>query len=220
MDNRFSHLHYVAVDGPIGVGKTTFCRLLADKLDGHAMLEDASGNPFLADFYRNRERFAFQTQTFFLLSRYAQQRELHEYDLFKSRIVADYTFEKDALFAEVNLSEAELTIYRQVAALLRKDLPKPDLVVFLTASLEVLLSRIKRRNQAEDRSIDLDYLAEIAESYNHHFFHYDATPLLVVKTDQLDFVENPRHLREIFAQIAAMRQGTQYYATGDDLLSK
>ncbi len=220
MDNRFSHLHYVAVDGPIGVGKTTFCRLLADKLDGHAMLEDASGNPFLADFYRNRERFAFQTQTFFLLSRYAQQRELHEYDLFKSRIVADYTFEKDALFAEVNLSEAEFTIYRQVAALLRKDLPKPDLVVFLTASLEVLLSRIKRRNQAEDRSIDLDYLAEIAEAYNHHFFHYDATPLLVIKTDQLDFVENSRHLREIFAQIASMRQGTQYYATGDDLLSK
>ncbi|MFH2056654.1 MAG: deoxynucleoside kinase, partial [bacterium] len=119
MDNRFAHLRYVAVDGPIGVGKTTFCRLLADKLEGHAMLEDATGNPFLADFYRNRERFAFQTQTYFLLSRYAQQRELLEYDLFKARIVADYTFEKDALFAEVNLSEAELTIYRQVSALLK-----------------------------------------------------------------------------------------------------
>lgn len=220
MDNRFSHLRYVAVDGPIGVGKTTFCKLLADKLEGHAMLEDATGNPFLADFYRNRERFAFQTQTYFLLSRYAQQRELLEYDLFKSRIVADYTFEKDALFAEVNLSEAELTIYRQVAALLRKDLPKPDLVVFLTASIEVLLARIKRRSSPEDRNIDPDYLAEIVESYNHHFFHYDETPLLVVKTDQLDFVDNSKHLREIFAQIAVMRQGTRYYATGDDLLGK
>ncbi|MFH2054502.1 MAG: deoxynucleoside kinase, partial [bacterium] len=105
-------------------------------------------------------------------------------------------------------------------ALLKKDLPKPDLVVFLTASIDVLLARIKRRNSTEDRSIDPNYLAEIVESYNHHFFHYDETPLLVVKTDQLDFVENSKHLREIFAQIAAMRQGTRYYATGDDLLGR
>jgi deoxyadenosine/deoxycytidine kinase len=157
---------------------------------------------------------------FFLLSRYGQQRDLLEYDLFVKRVIADYTLEKDALFAEVNLTEAELVIYRQVAALLSKDLPRPDLVVFLTASVEVLIERIKRRDDSLDRNIDVDYLADLVEAYNHRFFHYDATPLLVVKTDQLDFVENSKHLREILDQIAVMRRGTRYYAFGDDLLCK
>jgi deoxyadenosine/deoxycytidine kinase len=220
MIDRFDHLRYVAVDGPIGVGKTTFCRLLADRIDGHLILEEASGNPFLREFYRNRERLAFQTQVFFLLSRYAQQRELLEYDLFMKKVVADYTFEKDFLFASINLSEPELAIYRQIAGLLQQKLPKPDLVVFLTASVEVLMERIRRRNIDYERSIDVEYLEQVVESYNYHFFHYNATPLLVIKTDQLDFVENSKHLKEIFDQIADMRQGTRYFTTGDDLLGK
>jgi deoxyadenosine/deoxycytidine kinase len=218
MDDRFAHLRYIAVDGPIGVGKTTFCRILADRTGGHLVLEEADKNPFLKDFYRDRKRYALQTQFFFLLSRYAQQKELIEYDLFKKRIVADYTFEKDFLFAQSNLSEDELSLYKQVAELLKKNLPKPDLVVFLTASVEVLMARIRRRNITYERNFDADYLTSVVDAYNHYFFHYNRTPLLVIKTDQLDFVENSKHLDEIFAQIAEMHQGTRYFTRGDEML--
>lgn len=218
MDDRFAHLRYVAVDGPIGVGKTTFCRILADRIGGHLVLEEADKNPFLKDFYRDRKRYALQTQFFFLLSRYAQQKELIEYDLFKKKIVADYTFEKDFLFAQSNLTEDELSLYKQVAELLRKNLPKPDLVVFLTASVEVLTARIKKRNITYERNFDAEYLTSVVEAYNHYFFHYNRTPLLVIKTDQLDFVENSNHLDEIFTQIAEMRQGTRYFTRGDEML--
>lgn len=218
MDDRFSHLRYVAVDGPIGVGKTTFCRILADRIGGHLVLEEADSNPFLKDFYRDRRRYALQTQFFFLLSRYAQQKELIEYDLFKKKIVADYTFEKDLLFAQSNLTEDELSLYKQVAELLKKNLPKPDLVVFLTASPDVLLARIKKRNITYERNFDAEYLTSVVDAYNHYFFHYNRTPLLVIKTDQLDFVENSKHLDEIFNQIAEMRQGTRYFTRGDEML--
>ncbi len=218
MDDRFAHLRYVAVDGPIGVGKTTFCRILADRIGGHLVLEEADKNPFLKDFYRDRKRYALQTQFFFLLSRYAQQKELVEYDLFKKKIVADYTFEKDFLFAQSNLTEDELSLYKQVAELLKKNLPKPDLVVFLTASVEVLTARIKKRNVTYERNFDAEYLTSVVEAYNHYFFHYNRTPLLVIKTDQLDFVENSTHLDEIFTQIAEMRQGTRYFTRGDEML--
>jgi deoxyguanosine kinase len=218
MDDRFAHLRYVAVDGPIGVGKTTFCRILADRIGGHLVLEEADQNPFLKDFYRDRKRYALQTQFFFLLSRYAQQKELIEYDLFKRKIVADYTFEKDFLFAQSNLTEDELSLYKQVAELLKKNLPKPDLVVFLTASVEVLTARIKKRNIAYERNFDAEYLTSVVEAYNHYFFHYNRTPLLVIKTDRLDFVENSTHLDEIFTQIAEMRQGTRYFTRGDEML--
>jgi deoxyadenosine/deoxycytidine kinase len=218
MDDRFSHLRYVAVDGPIGVGKTTFCRILADRIGGHLVLEEADKNPFLKDFYRDRKRYALQTQFFFLLSRYAQQKELIEYDLFKKKIVADYTFEKDFLFAQSNLTEDELSLYKQVAELLKKNLPKPDLVVFLTASVEVLTARIRKRNVTYERNFDAEYLTSVVEAYNHYFFHYNRTPLLVIKTDQLDFVENSKHLDEIFTQIAEMRQGTRYFTRGDEML--
>ncbi len=218
MDDRFAHLRYVAVDGPIGVGKTTFCRILADRIGGHLVLEEADKNPFLKDFYRDRKRYALQTQFFFLLSRYAQQKELVEYDLFKKKIVADYTFEKDFLFAQSNLTEDELSLYKQVAELLKKNLPKPDLVVFLTASIEVLTARIKRRNITYERNFDTEYLTSVVDAYNHYFFHYNRTPLLVIKTDQLDFVENSKHLDEIFTQIAEMRQGTRYFTRGDEML--
>ena len=218
MDDRFAHLRYVAVDGPIGVGKTTFCRILADRIGGHLVLEEADKNPFLKDFYRDRKRYALQTQFFFLLSRYAQQKELIEYDLFKKKIVADYTFEKDFLFAQSNLTEDELSLYKQVAELLKKNLPKPDLVVFLTASVEVLTARIKKRNVTYERNFDAEYLTSVVEAYNHYFFHYNRTPLLVIKTDRLDFVENSTHLDEIFTQIDEMRQGTRYFTRGDEML--
>lgn len=218
MDDRFAHLHYVAVDGPIGVGKTTFCRILADRIGGHLVLEEAAKNPFLKDFYRDRRRYALQTQFFFLLSRYAQQKELIEYDLFKKKIVADYTFEKDLLFAAANLTDEEMALYRQIAELFKKNIPKPDLVVFLTASIDVLLTRIKKRNISYERNFDAPYLSSVVDAYNHYFFHYNKTPLLVIKTDQLDFVENSRHLDEIFNQIAEMKQGTRYFTRGDELL--
>jgi len=218
VDNKFDHLRYVAVDGPIGVGKTTFCRILADRIGGHLILEEAAKNPFLPNFYNDRKRHALQTQFFFLLSRYAQQRELLEYDLFMKKVVADYTFEKDLLFATVNLSDEELALYKQVSSLLEKNLPRPDLVVFLTASLDVLIERIRRRDIPYEREIDEEYLRAVSDAYNHYFFHYNKTPLLVIKTDRLDFVENSDHLDEIFNQIAEMRQGTRYFTRGDDLL--
>jgi deoxyadenosine/deoxycytidine kinase len=218
MDDRFAHLRYVAVDGPIGVGKTTFCRILADRIGGHLVLEEAAKNPFLKDFYRDRRRFALQTQFFFLLSRFGQQKELIEYDLFKKRIVADYVFEKDLLFASANLTEEEMALYRQVAELFRKNIAKPDLVVFLTASVDVLLARIKKRNISYERNFDTNYLSAVVDAYNHYFFHYNRTPLLVIKTDQLDFVENSTALEEIFNQIAEMKQGTRYFTRGDQLL--
>ncbi len=218
MDDRFAHLHYVAVDGPIGVGKTTFCKILADRIGGHLVLEEASMNPFLKDFYRDRKRYALQTQFFFLLSRYQQLRELIELDLFKKRIVADYTFEKDLMFATINLTEEELALYKQVADLLKKNLPRPDLAVFLTASIEVLLARIAKRNITYERNFDAEYLKHVLDAYNYHFFHYNRTPLLVIKTDNLDFVENSQHLEEIFNQIAEMRQGTRYFTRGDQEL--
>jgi deoxyadenosine/deoxycytidine kinase len=182
------------------------------------VLEEAAKNPFLKDFYKDRRRFALQTQFFFLLSRYAQQKELIEYDLFHKKIVADYTIEKDLLFASANLSEEELALYKQVADLLKKNLPKPDLVVFLTASIDVLLARIKKRNVTYERNFDAEYLTAVAEAYNHYFFHYNKTPLLVIKTDKLDFVENSAHLEEIFNQISEMRQGTRYFTRGDEML--
>ncbi len=202
---------YLAVDGPIGVGKTSFARILAESLSAHLVLEKSDENPFLADFYKNRSKYALQTQLFFLVSRYQQQMKLVSHDLFMQRIVTDYTFDKDRLFAQINLDENEMYLYDKIAELISRALPKPDLVIYLQASTENLLARIRKRSIPYEKNIDVGYLDELNEEYNYYFFNYDKGPLLVVKTDEIDFVENKDDFEDLLAQIKKPIKGTHYY---------
>ena len=206
-----SELSYIAVEGVIGVGKTTLARMLAERLDAELVLEAADENPFLPQFYKDPGRYAFQTQVFFLLSRYHQLGQLAARDLFAQRIVCDYLFEKDGLFASVNLREAELLLYEKISPLLSERLPKPELVIYLQANTDVLMDRIRRRRVAHERLIQKDYLEALNGAYNHFLFHYDATPLLVVKTDEIDFVSRPEHFEDLLRQIERPLSGKEYY---------
>jgi deoxyadenosine/deoxycytidine kinase len=203
-------LRHVAIDGPIGVGKTSLVELLARRFHGTQILEDVE-NPFLADFYRRRKGAAFQTQLFFLLSRYQQQMEIAQIDLFTTLVVADYHFPKDKIFACLNLDDSELLIYDKLYALLAESVPKPDLVIYLQGSLETCMRRIKRRIKANERGITPEYVAQLIEAYNYYFYHYEETPLLVVDTNEIDFVNRPADFDDLVAQIQKARKGVQYY---------
>ncbi|MDH4226523.1 MAG: deoxynucleoside kinase [Deltaproteobacteria bacterium] len=202
---------YIALEGPIGVGKTSFAELLAKELGGRAMLEGVDDNPFLKQFYGDRKKYAFQTQLFFLLSRYQQQKEIAQADLFKSSVVSDYLFSKDRIFAYLNLDEHELSLYEQVYRLLDASLPKPDMVIYMQASTEVLIERIAKRNKDYEQGISEEYLERLVDAYNKYFFYYTDTPLLVVNTTEIDFVENPRDLSNLIKEIKSMKGGTQHY---------
>lgn len=203
-------LHHIAVDGPIGVGKTSLVGLLAKRFEGVKVLEDID-NPFLPDFYKNRKGAAFQTQLFFLLSRYQQQREIAQIDLFSGLVVADYTFPKDKIFACLNLNDSELLIYEKLYNLLSESVPKPDLVIYLQGSLETCLKRLKKRMLNFEKTISVDYVRQLIEAYNYYFYHYEETPLLVVETNEIDFVNRPEHFEDLVAQIQKTRKGVQYY---------
>jgi len=203
--------HYIAIEGMIGAGKTTLATLLAERLNAHLVLEEVEKNPFLERFYEDPERFAFQTQIFFLLSRYRQQLEIPSPDLFGRKVISDYCFARDKIFARVNLRNDELVLYEKILALLEPRVPKPDLVVYLQASTEMLLERIRRRGRSFEADIDVDYVRTLNEAYNHFFFHYDETPLLVVNTREVDFFSNPAHLDSIIHQIRSPHAGTRYY---------
>ena len=168
-------------------------------------------NPFLESFYRDRTRFAFQTQLFFLLSRYRQQMSLLQRELFRSHVVADYLFQKDRIFASINLSDAEMELYDQILPLLERDLPRTDRVVYLRASLPVLLERIGRRGRPFERGMDPDYLEALREAFDYFFFHYTAAPLLVVNTDQIDVVDHEDHREDLIRRILSHEKGTAYY---------
>jgi deoxyguanosine kinase len=202
--------HYIAVEGPIGVGKTTFVELLASQLNATKILEDLD-NPFLKDFYRDVPGTAFQTQLFFLLMRYQQQQKLQQADLFQQTIVCDYVFPKDKIFAYLNLSDSELLIYEKLYSLLEPNVPAPDLVIYLQASLDVLMQRIKKRNLDYERSISRDYLKELTQAYNYFFFHYKQSSLLVINTSDIDFVENPADMQDLIKMIRTMGKGVKYY---------
>ncbi len=202
---------YVAVEGPIGVGKTSFARTLAARLSAHLILEKPEENPFLPDFYRNRSRFALQTQLFFLVSRYQQQIRLQSRDLFMQNIVTDYTFDKDMLFAQVNLAGNEMFLYNKISEILSRSVPQPDLVIYLQASTENLMTRIRKRGVPFERNLDTNYLDELNEAYNSYFFSYDKGPLLVVKTDEIDFVINEADFEDLLQQISRPIKGTHYY---------
>jgi len=202
---------YIVVEGPIGVGKTSLARILATELQARTVFERVEDNPFLPKFYKARETYAFQNQTFFLLNRYHQQLELCQQDLFNHNTVADYLFAKDNIFAALTLNNEELKLYQQIYALLTTRVPKPDLVVYLQARPEVLYKRVKKRDKSFERGVTFEYLAEVAQAYNRFFFNYDETPLLVVNTSDIDFVASSKHLADLIKEINNMGSGTQHY---------
>jgi deoxyguanosine kinase len=204
-------MKYIVVEGPIGVGKTSLARILANEFQARTVFERVEENPFLPKFYEARETYAFQNQTFFLLNRYRQQIELSQQDLFKQNVVADYLFAKDKIFASVTLSAEELSLYQQIYALLDGRVPKPDLVVYLQARPEVLYKRIKKRDKKYERRVTFEYLKEVAQAYNQFFFYYEETPLLVVNTSEIDFVSSSKDLADLIKEINNMGSGTQHY---------
>ncbi len=206
-----THPRYIAVEGAIGVGKTSLARFLADVFKGKLILEEVEKNPFLERFYEDREKYAFQTQIFFLLSRYRQMREFMQGSLFEQFVVSDYILQKDKIFAYINLEDDELQLYETLYRLLGGNIPKPDLVIYLQAKPEILMQRIRKRNQEYERNISLDYLKTLSEAYNEFFFHYVDTPLLVVNTSEIDFVESPRDLEHLIKEIKSIKKGVQHY---------
>jgi len=209
--------HYLAIEGPIGVGKTRLAERLATKLEATTVLEDTE-NPFLADFYADRPGSALQAQLFYLLNRHRQLTNKRQADLFLQTTICDYVFDKDKIFAYLNLDDNELFIYQRLFDLLARDVPPPDLVVYLQAPTELLMERLRRRaTQQEDAELEApplpneEYLRELNEAYQHFFFHYTATPLLVVETSEFDPESNDAALDELVKQIKGMSKGTRYY---------
>jgi deoxyadenosine/deoxycytidine kinase len=206
------NFHHVAIEGPIGVGKTSLAERLAERLEATTVLEEWKQNPFLQPFYDGKPGAAFQVELFYLLSRYRQQQELLQRKLFARHAIVDYVFEKSKLFAYLNLEDSELLIYEKLYSLLVEAIPKPDLVIYLQAPTELLLRRIQARKRPEEARLSEDYLAEVNRAYNHYFFHYSQTPLLVVNTSDVDFVKNNDDVLDLMRQLRGMGKGTQYYA--------
>lgn len=205
-------MRYIAVEGPIGVGKTALASKLAERLDARLVLEEVEENPFLARFYADMRTHAFQTQVFFLLSRHHQQRELAQSELFRQNVVSDYLFEKDRVFAYLNLTEHELALYERIYEFLVKETTRPDLVIYLQARADVLLGRIRQRARGFEASIDPAYLSSLSDAYNHFFLHYDSAPLLIVNTERLDFVTNREDFEDLFRAIEATTSGRRFYS--------
>ena len=204
--------NYICIEGVIGVGKTTFSTMLADECSGRLVLEEAEENPFLEKFYRDRKSYSFQTQLWFLVSRFKQlSAQIPQQDLFHKVTVCDYMFAKDRIFATLNLEDEELALYEQVANVMVKSIQPPDLVVYLQASTDVLLKRIEKRGRSFEFNMDPRYIGMLNEAYNHFFFHYNETPLLIVNTNELDFVNNPADYRELLQQITRMDKGVNFY---------
>ena len=202
---------YIVIEGPIGVGKTSLTGLLAKEFNARMVVEEPEENPFLKQFYQDRKKYAFQTQLFFLLNRFQQQKEIAQLDLFNQVTVSDYLFAKDRIFASINLDDHELALYTQIYQLLNGQIPTPDLIIFLQAKPEILLHRIRSRGHSYEKEIELDYLKILTEAYNYYFFHYDQSPLLIVDTSEFDFVKRKEDLSQLFREIKQMRKGTSYF---------
>ncbi len=207
-----NELRYIAIEGVIGAGKTSLAKKIGERLSAKYIFEQFENNPFLEKFYIDRKRFAFQTQMFFLINRFKQQQELHQEDLFSEHLVCDYIFEKDRIFAYMNLSKDELNLYESIYPLLARSLRKPDLVIFLQSNTDRLVYNIKKRNRKVERAITRNYLEELSEAYNHYFFRYNSTPLLIVNSSDIDFVNSDNDFDELFKQIFREDRGfTEYF---------
>ena len=203
---------FIAVEGPIGVGKTTLVQLLSERFQARELLEIVEENPFLPLFYEDRERYSFQTQLFFLLSRFKQQEDILQGDLFSpGGVVSDYLLVKDRLFANMNLKDKELVLYDRLWEILAPRAPKPDLVVLLMAQMDVLLHRISIRGREFEQSMDRDYLEEVTRIYSEHFLEYNESPLLVVDSSEVDFVHSKADQDHLIAVIREHQGGVQYY---------
>jgi deoxyadenosine/deoxycytidine kinase len=202
---------YIAVEGPIGVGKTSLARLLASALNGELLLERTEDNPFLDKFYRDRKRYALQTQLFFLATRYQQQKDLSQLDLFQRTIVSDYLFDRDRIFAHINLDKDELRLYDEIYSLLETRVIHPDLVILLQARPEILKERIRARGKRSEKDISFEYLEEVVEAYRDYFFYYSDSPLLVVDATEIDFVGSKKDFEDLLREIKGTRKGTWYY---------
>jgi len=202
---------YIAIEGPIGVGKTSLAQALGLRLGARIVLEDTDSNPFIARFYQDPEKYAFAVQLYFLLTRYNQQRQLAQQDLFAQATVTDYLLAKDRIFARLNLDPDELVLYEGVYRLLDGQLARPDLVVYLRARVEVLAERLRKRNRTFERHISLEYLESVSAAYRDFFFYYDETPLLVVDSSEIDFVADPDDLEDLLREIDRTSTGSHYY---------
>lgn len=196
-----SEIRYIAIEGVIGAGKTSLAKILSDRLNANLIREEFENNPFLESFYEDRARYAFQTQMFFLVNRFKQQQKLDQEELFSKYIVSDYIFDKDKIFAYLNLDKEELKLYENVYPLLERGLRKPDLVIFLQSSIDRLMYNIRRRGRKFERNLTRTYIKELSEAYNNFFFKYSRTPLLIVNTTEIDFVNNSKDFNELYNQI-------------------
>jgi deoxyadenosine/deoxycytidine kinase len=212
---RSDRPRYIAVEGPIGAGKSSLAEILAVELQARIIRESPEENPFLGSFYKDRKRHAMSAQLFFLLQRYAQQGELQQGDLFsRGGVVSDYLFAKDRLFASLNLSDDELALYDRIYQMLKPRTVVPDLVVYLQARTDVLLTRIHKRGRPEERPIRAEYVEEVARAYADFFFAYNEGPLLIVNASDIDFVGNEQHRRELIEVIRTTRMGTSHWSRG------
>lgn len=210
-----ARFRYIVVEGPIGAGKTSLAQLLASRLGAELVLEAPDENPFLPRFYEEPERHALATQLFFLFQRIQQLRDLKQIDLFAAVTVSDFLFDKDALFARLNLADDELHLYQQIYNQLAPQAPVPDLVIYLQASQRQLFERVKRRNIDYERNIDERYLGTLADEYQRFFYQFDAAPLLIVNSDRLNFVDDKADFDLLLRRIAEMKGSRAFFSRGD-----
>ena len=202
---------YVVVEGPIGAGKTSLARQLADAVRGETLLERPADNPFLARFYEDMARYALPTQLTFLFQRVDQLRGVGQFDMFRRATVGDFLFDKDPLFARLNLDDAEYQLYEKMYSQLKPQVPVPDLVIYLQAPVDTLVERVLRRGVDYERAIPAQYLARLAEAYSRFFYRYEDSPLLIVNSERINFVDNPEHLSLLLARIASMRSQREFF---------
>ncbi len=199
-------LRFIAIEGVIGAGKTSLAKILSRKFHAGVILEKFEENPFLEKFYSDPAKYAFHTQLYFLMSRYRQQREIAQIDLFNSRIIADYFFVKDRIFAEINLNEDEFGLYDKIYGLIDRDIPRPDLVIYLQAVPELLYKRVRQRDRSFEQEIDYEYIEKLCDAYNRFFFHYNTSPLLIVNIKGFDFITNTKDVDLLYEEIKNLKE--------------